>query len=71
MHAISRTDSGCAGLDKEKGRREIVYQLTMKKAQEMLEQGLISKDEYAEFDTKMRQKYDPVIGNLFAEIDLT
>ena len=45
--------------------------MTMAQARKMLDQGLITKAEYAEFDTKMRQKYSPIVGSLFAEIDLT
>ena len=45
--------------------------MTMAQARKMLDQGLITKAEYIEFDTKMRQKYSPIVGSLFAEIDLT
>lgn len=52
------------------GRKEIVYQMTMSAARQMLERGLISKEEYVQFDTKMRAKYRPIIGTLFSNIDL-
>lgn len=55
---------------KEEGKREIVYQMTMSAARQMLEKGLISKEEYKQFDTKMQAKYRPIIGTLFSEIDL-
>ncbi|MDD3028650.1 MAG: hypothetical protein PHI41_11500 [Erysipelotrichaceae bacterium] len=55
---------------KQEGRREIVYQMTMSAARQMLEKGLISREEYVQFDTKMRAKYRPIIGTLFSNIDL-
>ncbi len=54
----------------EEGRREIAYQMTMAAARKMLEQGLISRDEYEKFDTKMIQKYEPVFGRLFSDLNL-
>ena len=57
-------------MNKEEGRREIIYQMTMSAAWKMLEQGLISKEEYVQFDTIMRQKYEPVFGTLYSNIDL-
>lgn len=55
---------------KQEGRREIVYQMTMSAARQMLEKGLISREEYVQFDTNMRAKYRPIIGTLFSNIDL-
>ena len=57
-------------MTKEEGRREIVYQMTMTAARKMLENGLISREEYEQFDTIMHQKYSPVFGVLFSKIDL-
>ena len=57
-------------MTKEEGRREIVYQMTMTAARKMLENGLISREEYEQFDTIMRQKYSPVFGVLFSKSDL-
>ena len=54
----------------EKGDGEIIYQMTMQAAREMLRQELITREEYLQFDTKMRQKYAPVFGSLFSDIDL-
>lgn len=51
-------------------RDEIVYQMTMSAARQMLENKLIFKDEYKQFDTKMIQKYHPVFGALFSDINL-
>ena len=42
-------------MSQEEGKREIVFQMTMSAARQMLEKGLISEDEYKQFDTKMQQ----------------
>ena len=57
-------------MSQEEGKREIVFQMTMSAARQMLEKGLISEDEYKQFDTKMQQKYRPIFGTLFSTIDL-
>ena len=57
-------------MSQEEGKREIVFQMTMSAARQMLEKGLISEDDYKQFDTKMQQKYRPIFGTLFANIDL-
>ena len=57
-------------MNKEEGRREIIYQMTMTAARKMLENGAISREEYEQFDTIMRQKYEPVFGTLYSNIDL-
>ncbi len=56
-----------SGLD---GRNEIIYQMTMSSARQMLEKGLITTKDYRDFEEKMQQKYNPVIGVLFSDIDL-
>ena len=57
-------------MSQEEGKRDIVFQMTMSAARQMLEKGLISEDEYKQFDTKMQQKYRPIFGTLFSNIDL-
>ena len=57
-------------MSQEEGKREIVFQMTMSAARQMLEKGLISEDDYKQFDTKMQQKYRPIFGRLFYNIDL-
>ena len=69
-NAISRTDSEVAIMSKEEGRREIVYQMTMTAARKMLEEGVVTREEYEKFDTNMRQKYEPIFGSLFTDINL-
>ena len=57
-------------MSQEEGKCEIVFQMTMSAARQMLEKGLISEDEYKQFDTKMQQKYRPIFGTLCSNIDL-
>ena len=57
-------------MSKEEGRREIVYQMTMTAARKMLEEGLVTREAYEKFDTNMRQKYEPIFGSLFTDINL-
>ena len=54
-------------MSQEEGKREIVFQMTMSAARQMLEKGLISVDDYKQFDTKMQQKYRPIFGTLFSK----
>ena len=57
-------------MNKEQMAREKMYQTTMSIARKMLKNDLISKEEYAVIDTKMQKKYRPILGTLFADIDL-
>lgn len=52
-------------------RNEKTYLLTMKLFQKMLKSGLLTPEEYAVIDTKMRVKYHPKIGALFTGNPLT
>lgn len=57
-------------MSKDEGKREIIFQMTMRCARELTEKGLLSKEEYAQFDTRMQQKWEPKIGGLFTDINL-
>lgn len=57
-------------MTREEGIREMTYQMVMRASWKMLQSGLLSEDEYLEFEGKMREKYRPVIGLLFSDIDL-
>lgn len=46
--------------------REAQYQATMHWVRKMLEEGLISEEEYRQIDTKNRQKLRPKTGNLLS-----
>ena len=60
----------CNRMSKEAGKREIIYQMTMRTAWKMVQKEVLSREEYLDFETKMREKYRPVIGGLFSDIDL-
>ncbi|MBQ9232404.1 MAG: hypothetical protein IJ167_00010 [Lachnospiraceae bacterium] len=49
---------------------EIMYQTTMHIARNMLSAGLITEEDYREFDVEMRAKYEPTFGGIFGDIDL-
>ncbi|MDF2645359.1 MAG: hypothetical protein K0Q73_1164 [Paenibacillus sp.] len=51
-------------------RNEMLYQTSMSLARTMLEKGMISEEEYHEFDTIMLEKYHPIFGTLFSDIHL-
>ena len=63
-------------MTREQGRKEVVYQMTMSAARRIkdIEADIAKKDiteeQYQKYDTKMRQKYAPIIGTLWAEMDL-
>jgi hypothetical protein len=44
--------------------RECLYQATLAVARTLYQRGLITDEELAVIDTKMREKYRPVLGNL-------
>lgn len=46
---------------------EKLYQASMNLFKSMLEKGLITEEQYAIIDTKMLEKYRPLLGTLFAE----
>ena len=51
-------------------KNEMLYQTTMSIARQMLENKIISKEEYQQIDTIITNKYNPTLGTLFANIDL-
>ena len=51
-------------------RNEKLYQTTMHVCRKMLREGLISMEEYREFDTIFTEKYRPVFGTLLVGNDL-
>ena len=61
---------GDVEMSKEDGLREMTYQMVMRASWKMRQSGLLSEDEYIAFEVKMREKYRPVIGLLFLDIDL-
>ena len=57
-------------ITQEEGRNEITYQMTMSAARKMLQQALITKEDYANFESKMIKKYSPKFSQLFSDISL-
>lgn len=52
-------------------QNDLMYHVTMSLLRKMVKQGLLTGDEYAVIDTKMREKYHPKIGTLFIAKPLT
>ena len=57
-------------MSKEDGVREMTYQMVIRASWKMVQSELLSEDKYLAFEAKMREKYCPVIGLLFSDIDL-
>lgn len=47
---------------------ELMYQITMLEVKKFLDNGIVSREKYAEIDTIFRAKYRPIFGTLFSEI---
>lgn len=58
-------------MDKERFDREKDYLSTMLFFRSMKDRHLITEEEYAEIDTKMLEKYRPLLCCLFSEKALT
>lgn len=54
-------------MNEDQFEREKLYQASMNLFQAMLKDGLITEEQYAIIDTKMREKYQPIFGTLFPE----
>lgn len=72
MPATSQTTSEVVtAMNEDQFEREKLYQATMNMFRSMLKKGLITEEQYAIIDTKMLQKYQPLLGTLFAAQPLT
>ena len=72
MAATSQTASKAViAVNEEQFEREKLYQASMSMFRMMRENGLITEEQYALIDTKMLQKYQPLLGTLFAANPLT
>ena len=72
MSATSQTASEVVmAMNEDQFEREKLYQATMNMFRSMLKNGLINEEQYAIIDTKMLQKYQPLLGTLFAAQTLT
>lgn len=70
MVVISLIDLEAVLMTREQGEKEIQYQCTMGIARNLLKQGIIDEIQYSKIDTIFTQKYKPILGSLFADIDL-
>ena len=72
ISATSQTASEAVmAMNEDQFEREKLYQATMNMFRSMLKKGLITEEQYAIIDTKMLQKYQPLLGTLFAAQPLT
>ena len=72
MSATSQTASEAVmAMNEDQFEREKLYQATMNMFRSMLKKGLITEEQSAIIDTKMLQKYQPLLGTLFAAQPLT
>lgn len=72
MPATAQTASEVVtAMNEDQFEREKLYQATMNMFRSMLKKGLITEEQYAIIDTKMLQKYQPLLGTLFAAQPLT
>ena len=58
-------------MNEDQFEREKLYQATMNMFRSMLKKGLITEEQYTIINTKMLQKYQPLLGTLFAARPLT
>ena len=65
---ISNIEKVVAAMTKEQFRNEKLYQATMHLARKMVEQGILTEQEYREVDEIFLEKYKPVFGSIFSDI---
>lgn len=53
-------------MNEDQFEREKLYQASMEMFKKMLEKGLITREEYEVIDTKMQEKYSPIIVTLLS-----
>lgn len=53
-------------MNDEQFEREKLYQASMEMFRAMLDHGLITEEEFVVIDTKMREKYSPIICTLLS-----
>ena len=72
MNVTLPTDSKAViAMSKDDFRNEKLYQTTMHMVRKMLDEGIISEEEYRQIDTIFLEKYKPVFGTLLSDISLT
>ena len=68
MSATSKTD--LTEEEPMKTKNELAYFLTMRNIKKMLDDGIITRDEYKKMDEIFTNKYKPVLSKLPRDIDL-
>lgn len=71
MPVISPSDSEVDAMTDEQFEREKRYLASMNFFQGMLKAGLITREQYDIIDTKMLEKYAPLLATLFSDTRLT
>ena len=56
---------------KEEMKNEKIYQTTMHLVKRLLQEGMITMEEYRQIDTIFLEKYRPLFGKLLSDISLT
>ena len=64
IRAISLPAMGVSSMDKQQFDREMKYQVSMSIVRSMLEKGLISTDDFARWQQRLIERYDPPIGRI-------
>lgn len=67
MPVIFQIDLEVITVTDEQFEQEKQYQASMNFFQSMLKSGVITEEQYAIIDTKMLEKYKPLLGTLFAQ----
>ena len=65
MPVTSKPDSEVAVMSPEQGKRELEYQVALLPARGMLQQGLITTEEYLCIETIFQEKYHSVYCGLY------
>ena len=60
-----------AKMSREILEREADYQASMLMFRSLLEKGILTAEEYKTAEQMMKEKYAPIVGTLFSDIELT
>ena len=64
IRAILPPAMEASSMDKQQFDREMKYQVSMSIVRSMLEKGLISTDDFARWQQRLIERYDPPIGRI-------
>ncbi len=57
-------------MTKQEFHNEFLYAMTMIHVKKMVDEGIITRNEFNEFNSRMKEKYKPVSDGLIIEKDL-